>query len=152
IGGGEAEVAAEMRAVHHLAADRIGPAEKPLRALELARLQRGADGGARYALPLEQHIRHGLEREALALERRKVALPLRAKAEIAPDEQPSGPQTAHQHVLDEARGAERCKACRKTDDVNALDSNGRDQLQLVAQAREPRRRRLRREEFARMRL
>src|SRR5437667_12626810 len=60
----EAEIVPELRAVDHAPADRVSPSEQPPGTGEIARLERGPDGRARYALAVKPHVRHRLQHEA----------------------------------------------------------------------------------------
>src|SRR5438094_350990 len=152
VGGGEAQIVPESCAVDHFPADRVRTSKQPLGAREVARLQRRAHRGARDALAIEGDVGHPFEREALMLERREIALALCAETEVAPDEQPGSAESPDQHLLDEARGAERGEARLEADHVHALDARGGHQLELVVEPGEPRRRRLGSEELPRVRL
>lgn len=112
--------------------------------------------GARNALALEQHIGHRFEREAVArgrlAEHGEVTGALRAEAEVPPDDELAYAKAAHQHFLDKATCRQGGKSLAEPGDMHALDADGGKELQLVAQPRQPRRRRVGGEELARMRL
>src|SRR5438132_1026775 len=146
VGGGKSQGAAQLRAVRHPAAEGIRVSQQPLGAAQIARAERAAHRGARHPLAFEQHIGHRFQAESVAhrrlLERSKIAGAPRAEAEVAADEQPARAEPLQQHVLDEALSRKRRKARVETHDVHALDARRRQQLELVAQAGQARRRRV----------
>jgi hypothetical protein len=70
-------------------------AEQPLRAAQVAGVERGAHRRARHPLAFELDVGHRLDGEAVLFEGRKIALAAGAEAEIAPDDEPLDPEAAH---------------------------------------------------------
>ena len=73
-------------------------------------------------------------------------------AEIVPDQHPARRQQADQRALDERLRRERRERAREALDVHVVDAVRREQLELLAQRGQPRRRRGGREELPRVRL
>ena len=122
-----------------------------------SRQGKGSKASGKQWLLIKKPDSHKSERDLLVEEPRSVLSGLSIdelahKAEIAADEQPPDRQTADQHLLDEARRGKPGEARIEPRHVHAIDARGLDQLQLVAQARDPGWRGLPGEEFARMRL
>jgi hypothetical protein len=107
---------------------------------------------ARHAHALKLHVRHRFERKAAVLERREVPGTAGAEAEIAPDQQPLHAESTHQDLVDEALSRHGGEARIEARHVHVLDPGLRQQLQLVSQACNSRRRRVGGEELAGMRL
>ena len=88
----------------------------------------------------------------MAAQQREVAGAGAAEAEVLADQHPARAEAAHEHVVDEQVGIERGERTVEASDVDAFDAERPKRLQLAAQAGEPRRRALLREEFARVRI
>src|SRR6266702_2738495 len=90
-------------------------------------------------------------RTAETFQEREVAGALRAEPEVLADEDPARLEPLREHLLDEDPGLERRKRPREALNMNPLDFVSREQFEFFSQGGEPGRRRLRREEFPRMR-
>jgi hypothetical protein len=73
-------------------------------------------------------------------EQRHVAAAARAEAEVVANQHPARGQRADEHFLDEALRGERSKSPVKALHMDAIDAVRLEQLELLAQRREPRRR------------
>ena len=152
--GREAERAAELAAVRDAPGHRVGTAEQPRRAVEVARGERLAHRGRARALAFDVDRRHRLDRERprAAAQQREVAGARAAEAEVRADQQPAHAEPLDQHVLDEGLRLERRERAVEARDDHARDAEHAHHVELAAQAREPRGRVRRREELARMRI
>src|SRR5260370_36984909 len=63
VGGWKAEILAELRAVHHMAAERVGTAEEPLGMRKVADRERRAHGRAWHPFVGESTVGHRLGRK-----------------------------------------------------------------------------------------
>ena len=155
VGGGEAELAPELSPMDDAPADAVRPAEQRFGRRELAAGERCADRRARHARAGARHDRHGLDLVSAAaaerLQEREVARAPRAEPKVLPDEDPARLEPFREHLLDEDPGLERRKRPREALNVNPLDFVSCEQFEFFSQGSEPGRRRLRREEFPRMR-
>ena len=87
------------------------------------------------------------------LQHHKIAGAARAEAEIVAHQHPAHAQPAHQDALDEILARVVCASSKlKRHTYTRSTPHRRQQLELFAQRRQPRRRLIRREKFARMRL
>ena len=91
---GKAEIAAELRAVHDVAADRIRAAERGARRVEIARDQRGAHGRATRCARRRMRRRSASARLRSRIARRRrsaceIARALGAVAEVVADHDPA---------------------------------------------------------------
>ncbi len=155
VGGGKADGAAELLAVHDAPGNDEGAAQQSLGTLDVAARKSSAHGRAGNAEPAEIHRVHGLDHETVLasglLQHREVSGAALAEAEIIADDQMPHRQPAHQNVLDELAGGMRRELAVEAADMDPVDAAFGEQFELVAQAGQARRRLLRREEFARMR-
>ena len=155
VGGGETELAPELSPMDDAPADAVRPAEQRFGRRELASGERGADRRARHARAGARHDRHDLDLVSAAaaetFQEREVAGALRAEPEVLADEDPARLEPFREHLLDEGPGLERGKRPREALNMHPLDFVSREQLEFFSQGGEPGRRRLRREEFPRMR-
>ena len=145
----------ELVAGYHPAADAVRAAEQRFGLGQPARGERRAHCRTRHAHALLRYRRHRLQAETVfggsRLQQREIAGAAGAEAEVVADQQPAHREPVEQHVLDEILRRAAGVGAVEAADMHAFDAVGRKQFQFLSQRREPRRRRLRREQFERMR-
>ena len=159
VGGGEAELASKLLALHDPPVDDVGAAEQLGGAFELARSQRLAHRRAGNAFAEHGDAGHGFDRESLRavlrpsrLQTCEVALPACAEAEIVADHEVFDAQAVDQYAGDEVFRGEPGQAGVEVADTGQRDAFLGNQFELLAQGRESRRRRVPGEKLARVRL
>ncbi|MNN58230.1 hypothetical protein D3C81_1732690 [compost metagenome] len=133
-----------------------GTAQQALGEGEVGRSQGLAHPGAADPLTIELHGSRGFDAEALGLaglqEEGEIAGTIATEAEIVADLQVRRAQPFHQHRMDELRGAELAQAAIEGQAEHPVHALAGQQLELVAQARQAHRCRIRAEVLARLRL
>ena len=156
VGGGVADLAAELIAADDAAGNRIRPPEQLCRHRHVARRQRLAHGGGRGALAggFDGMQRFGFEAMLLAelLQQREIAGAAGAETEIVADQHITRIQAANQDALHEFFRRQRGEGFAEAADMHMRDAERAQDFQLLAQRGQPRRRRIGREDFTRMRL
>ncbi|MCY1532634.1 hypothetical protein D9M68_679170 [compost metagenome] len=156
IRGRGAQLAAELLAVQHSPGNAEGAAQQALGEGEVARGQGLAHPRAADPLAIQLHGSRGFDAEALGLaglqEEGEIAGTIATEAEIVTDLQVRRSQPFNQHRVDELRGAELAQAAVERQAEHLVHALARQQLELVAQARQAHRRCIRAEVLARLRL
>src|SRR5690606_15924519 len=151
----EAEALAEPEAPNDPSRHAVVAAEHRLRLLEIARGERGANRRAAHALAVEHHrLDDGhvktvpLAGAAQVVERAAAAV---AEAEVVTDDHVTRVETRDQQPLDELLRREPAKLAKARAE-ELVDARRVEQLEALAEARQARRRIVRREHLARRRL
>jgi len=107
-GGRGAQLAAQLAAMHHMAADGVGPPQQAGCCFHVACGQGLAHGGTRYPQPMHLVAVHARYVKTFGLpgsvQHGVVARALAAKAEIVAHQHVAGAQAAHQYLVDESVG------------------------------------------------
>ncbi len=142
----ESECAAELAAVHDVAADAVGAAEQGLRAGHVA----GGEGLSHlrtrdaHAVDLVAHHPRHVEAGTLAraVEHRVVAATPGTEAEVVADQHIARAEAAHQHLVDEVLRCQRGQCGIEAQHHGLIDPAALELAELVAQAGDSGRRQL----------